>query len=100
MNENQFLDYLDETGRHPKFLPLFRICLAQVLKELKIEKPVEVSLSIVSSEKSHELNREYRQIDRPTDVLTFAFQEDEGKEEEGVATTKVKVEINGAEEIT
>ena len=32
---------------------------------------VEVSLSFVSLEEIHELNREYRQVDSPTDVLSF-----------------------------
>lgn len=36
----------------------------------------EVSLTFTSDEEIHELNREYRGIDRPTDVLSFAMQED------------------------
>lgn len=40
----------------------------------------EVTLTFVDDEEIHELNREYRGIDRPTDVLSFAMQ-DEGTEE-------------------
>ncbi|CAM4519924.1 putative rRNA maturation factor [Paenibacillus endophyticus] len=36
----------------------------------------EVSLTFTSDEEIHELNREYRGIDRPTDVLSFAMQEE------------------------
>ncbi|MGO4544386.1 rRNA maturation RNase YbeY [Paenibacillus sp. 2TAB23] len=36
----------------------------------------EVSLTFTGDEEIHELNREYRGIDRPTDVLSFAMQED------------------------
>ncbi|WP_424766227.1 rRNA maturation RNase YbeY [Paenibacillus sp. sgz302251] len=36
----------------------------------------EVSLTFVDDDRIHELNREYRGIDRPTDVLSFAMQED------------------------
>ena len=32
---------------------------------------VEVNLTLTDNEGIHELNREYRQIDRPTDVLSF-----------------------------
>lgn len=36
----------------------------------------EVSLTFTNDEEIHKLNREYRGIDRPTDVLSFAMQED------------------------
>lgn len=35
----------------------------------------EVALTFVTDEGIHELNREYRGIDRPTDVLSFAMNE-------------------------
>ncbi|GAV12276.1 rRNA maturation RNase YbeY [Paenibacillus sp. NAIST15-1] len=35
----------------------------------------EVALTFVDNEQIHELNREYRGIDRPTDVLSFALNE-------------------------
>lgn len=34
----------------------------------------EVSLTLTDNESIHEINREYRQIDRPTDVLSFPMQ--------------------------
>jgi probable rRNA maturation factor len=37
--------------------------------------PVEVAVTIVDNEKIHQLNREYRGIDRPTDVLSFPLWE-------------------------
>ncbi len=40
----------------------------------------EISLSLVDDARIHELNREYRGIDRPTDVLSFALQEDDPEE--------------------
>lgn len=36
----------------------------------------EVSLTFTDDEEIHQLNRDYRGIDRPTDVLSFAMQED------------------------
>ncbi len=35
----------------------------------------ELSIFLCNNDKIHELNREYRQIDRPTDVLSFALNE-------------------------
>lgn len=43
----------------------------------------EVSLTFTNDEEIHQLNLEYRGIDRPTDVLSFAMQE-EGKDELGI----------------
>ncbi|WP_308638862.1 rRNA maturation RNase YbeY [Paenibacillus silvisoli] len=40
----------------------------------------EVALTIVDDEEIHQLNREYRNIDRPTDVLSFAMQEETDEE--------------------
>lgn len=37
----------------------------------------EVSVSLVTDEEIHELNRMYRNVDRPTDVLSFALREGE-----------------------
>ena len=36
----------------------------------------EVGLTLVDDVRIHELNREFRGVDRPTDVLSFALQEE------------------------
>ena len=40
----------------------------------------EVSVTITNDEKIHELNLQYRNIDRPTDVLSFALRESDEPE--------------------
>lgn len=42
-----------------------------VLKEEKCSYNVEISLTITDDEGIHEINKEFRDIDRPTDVLSF-----------------------------
>lgn len=42
----------------------------------KVEPGSEVSVTFVSNERIHEINREYRQKDRPTDVISFALEEE------------------------
>ncbi|MED4728502.1 rRNA maturation RNase YbeY [Aneurinibacillus migulanus] len=56
--------------------------LRQVLEEAARTEEVEGELTVtfVDNERIHELNREYRGIDCPTDVLSFAMNE-EGEEE-------------------
>lgn len=42
-----------------------------VLAEEGVTRPCLVSISVVSDERIHELNREWRGIDRPTDVISL-----------------------------
>ncbi|OWA36675.1 rRNA maturation RNase YbeY [Saccharibacillus sp. O16] len=42
----------------------------------------EVALTFVDDEEIHRLNKEFRNIDRPTDVLSFAMRESVGDEPE------------------
>lgn len=56
--------------------------IKEVLRVEKIEENVEVSLSIVDKDQIHILNRDYRDVDRPTDVLSFPMDE-EGFDNEG-----------------
>ena len=50
-----------------------------VAKRQKLGDKVEVDITIVDDEEIHALNKQYRKVDRPTDVLSFAL--DEGEEE-------------------
>ena len=45
-----------------------------------LDDMTEVDITIVDDEEIHTLNREYRNVDRPTDELSFAL--DEGEEDE------------------
>jgi probable rRNA maturation factor len=41
-------------------------------------QPAEMTVRIVSPDESQELNREYREIDKPTNVLSFEFEQPPG----------------------
>ena len=47
-----------------------------VLKHLKIKNDIILELSIIDNKKIHEINKEYRNVDRETDVISFAFEDD------------------------
>lgn len=51
-------------------LPLTELILF-VLEAMEVPRNAAVSLTFVSDERIHELNRDYRGIDKPTDVLSF-----------------------------
>lgn len=50
---------------------VFRRVAGEVLRTEKADFEAEVNLMIVDLDTIHEMNRDYRQIDRPTDVLSF-----------------------------
>ena len=54
---------------------LIRRCCHAVLENEKFEGPAEVSVRFVNNEQIHELNRDYRGVDRETDVLSFPLGE-------------------------
>ena len=56
--------------------------IEEVLRVENFTENAEVSLSIVDMEIIHRLNKEYRDVDRPTDVLSFPMDE-EGYDMEG-----------------
>ena len=48
-----------------------RLVISQVLEEEGCPYEAEVNLLLTSNEEIHRMNREYRDVDRPTDVLSF-----------------------------
>ncbi len=54
---------------------LIRRCCNAVLQLEKFEGGAEISVSLVDNERIHALNRQYRNVDRPTDVLSFPLGE-------------------------
>lgn len=54
---------------------LVRRCCNAVLTFEGFTEPAEISVTFVDDERIHELNREYRNIDRSTDVLSFPLGE-------------------------
>ena len=69
-----------------------KVCLTQELEKIinevlntgiekeKIDPHLEVSVALVDNEAIRDLNREYRNQDKPTDVLSFAYREDNPEE--------------------
>ncbi len=75
MNSEHILDYVSCVKSKRSWKDLFQTVFDHTLSYLKKEGSYEVSLSLQSLDKMHEYNKKYRGIDRPTDVLTFAYQE-------------------------
>lgn len=56
---------------------LIRQCTAAALEEEDICEDAQVSVTLVDNEAIRELNREHRDIDRATDVLSFPLGDDD-----------------------
>lgn len=67
-----------------EFEALFKEIALYTFDYLKIEDDIEFSVSIIDNERIHEINKEYRHIDRPTDVITFALEDEESPYIEGM----------------
>ena len=72
------ITYINQTDRNEwdKYEERFNEIFTQTLKTLQIDKDYEVSIILVDANQIHEINRDYRNIDRPTDVISFALCDD------------------------
>ena len=70
------IDILDETGQvTEQQQELVTKLLEFAATREKVTEGSEVSITFVDNERIHEINKEYRQKDAPTDVISFAMEE-------------------------
>ncbi|WP_010531026.1 rRNA maturation RNase YbeY [Lentibacillus jeotgali] len=70
------IDFHDQTKSVPSdYADLLQRLLVFAAKKEEIASEAEVSVTFVSNQEIKEINRNYRQQDRPTDVISFAMQE-------------------------
>lgn len=55
----------------------YETIMSKTLETVKHDKDVAVSVIFVDDKEIHQINKEYRNIDRPTDVISFALQDSE-----------------------
>lgn len=67
------LDFISLDEQYENLEPLFLQLLTLTCSHLNIKANVIVSLSLIDDDKIHELNKTYRNIDKSTDVISFAF---------------------------
>ena len=69
------IDFIDETEEVKEaYMSLIREVLEKRQME-NIEDGAEVSVTFVDNERIREINRDYRDKDQPTDVISFAMEE-------------------------
>ena len=67
------LDFQTTFSELSSFEEEYKRLLEKTLHHLNVGDDVIVSVSFVDNEFIHQMNRAYRHIDRPTDVISFAF---------------------------
>ena len=67
-------EVINDTNDEVLELDKLREYITYVVGELKLEK-CEFNIIIIDNEKIHEINKKYRGIDRETDVISFALED-------------------------
>jgi probable rRNA maturation factor len=73
---NLVIDFIDETNKVTEdVVDVIDRLLHAAAKTEQIEEGCEVSVTFVTNERIQSINREYRDKDQPTDVISFAMEE-------------------------
>ncbi len=72
-------EIFNETDKEIEELETLHNYIKYVVKKLELEK-CEFNIIIVDNEKIHEINKEYRNVDRETDVISFAMEDEKDVE--------------------
>ncbi|WP_294580480.1 rRNA maturation RNase YbeY [uncultured Thomasclavelia sp.] len=64
-------------GFNQDYEDIYLQIIQETAKELNITSDLELSCILVDDQKIHEINRQYRNIDRATDVISFALEDNE-----------------------
>ena len=70
------LDFNSKFEEYEEYEEQFLSLMEIALKMLNIKCDPIVSVSLVDNRYIHRINKKYRHIDRPTDVISFAFLDD------------------------
>ena len=76
------LDFISVIDKYSDYEDVFLHLLEKTITHLKLACEPVVSVSIVDNDFIHELNKNYRHIDRPTDVISFAFLDNDAQRAE------------------
>ena len=72
------IDFLNQgPSSYDIYEDTFNEYYVKIFNELKLKGEYITDVTIVDNETIHKINREYRNVDRPTDVISFAFMDEE-----------------------
>lgn len=71
------LDFYSIDEQYENYYDLYLKLLEKTFKYLKLNFEPIVSVSLINNAKIQDINKQYRNIDNPTDVISFAFLDNE-----------------------
>jgi len=80
------LDFTTSSKTYARYEKVYLEIMSKALKYLKIKADPILSVSYVDNEFIHKMNKQYRGIDRPTDVISFAFLDSENDKQQVLKT--------------
>ncbi len=66
-------------AQYSAYEEIFDDLLEKTFSHLSIKDNYIVDVAIIDNEAIHKINKQYRDVDRPTDVISFAFFDDENE---------------------
>lgn len=66
-------------AQYSAYEEVFNDLMRKTLSFLSIKDNYIVDVTIIDNQEIHKINKEYRGVDRPTDVISFAFFDDENE---------------------
>lgn len=76
------LDFTSINEDFNNYEETYSYLIEKAFKVLNLSFDPVVSVSFIDNEEIHKINKEYRKIDRPTDVISFAFLDNEDRAKE------------------
>lgn len=76
------LDFDSQVNGYEEYEEIYLSLLEKTFQHLHLTCEAILSVTLVDNEFIHKLNKEYRGVDRPTDVISFAFLDGEEEKEE------------------
>ena len=76
------LDFTSINKDFNNYEEIYSYLIEKAFKVLNLSFDPVISVSFIDNEEIHRINKEYRKIDRPTDVISFAFLDNEDRAKE------------------
>ncbi|MBN7273616.1 rRNA maturation RNase YbeY [Ligilactobacillus pobuzihii] len=88
------LEIFDETKEASKeWLNMIAQLLNYAGDYIDLPDNTEMSVTLVNNDRIHAINKEYRGVDKATDVISFAIEEDDGEEEPIIFSDDLDIDI-------